>query len=63
MLRDALAAAAAVVWFALNIVLWALRLPDLMQFTCSIALGIVFFAGFFGYLAYRERDLSGRFKD
>jgi uncharacterized membrane protein len=61
-MRDALAATAAVIWFALNIVVWILRLPDLVQFACSIALGIVFFSGFFGYLAYRERDRSRRSK-
>ena len=62
-MKDALAAAAAVIWFALNILLWVLRLPDLVQFVCSIVLGIVFFAGFFGYLAYRERDRSHGSKD
>ncbi len=62
-MRDALAATAAVIWFALNIILWILRLPDLVQFVCSIALGVVFFAGFFGYLAYRMRNRSDRSED
>ena len=44
-MRDALAAAAAVIWFALNIVLWILRLPDLVQFVCSIALASCFSPG------------------
>jgi uncharacterized membrane protein len=59
-MRDALAVIAAVIWFALNIVLWVMRLPDLLQFVCSLALGVVFFAGFFGYLAYREGSRSNR---
>jgi uncharacterized membrane protein len=62
-MRDALAAMAAVIWFALNIILWVMHLPDFVQFVCSVALGVVFFAGFFGYLAYRERDRSGRSED
>jgi len=59
-MRDALAVLAAVIWFTLNIVLWIMHLPDLVQFVCSVALGVVFFAGFFGYLAYRECDRPDR---
>jgi hypothetical protein len=56
-MRDALAAVAC---FAINVGLWAMRLPDVVQFVCAAALGAVFRAGFFGYLAYRERNPPDR---
>ena len=55
MFKDVLALAASAIWFALNIVLWILRLPDLEQFGWSVVLGVVFVAGFFSYLGYRGR--------
>jgi hypothetical protein len=57
-MRDALALAAAAVWFALNIVLWLMRLPDFQQFALSFLLAVVFFAGFFLYLGFRDRRNS-----
>ena len=54
-MKDALALVAAAIWFALNIGLWIMQLPDLVQFAFSILLGIVFFAGFFLYLGHRDR--------
>lgn len=59
-MMDAVALAAAAVWFALNIVLWVLRLPDLEQLGWSATLGVVFVAGFFWYLGYRERRTAKR---
>ena len=54
------ALAAATVWFALNIILWALRLPDLAQLAWSAALGILFYVGFFLYLGYWDRQRERR---
>jgi len=59
-LRDVFALAAAAIWFALNIALWVMRLPDLAQFGWSVLLGMVFFAGFFLYLGHRDRRESRR---
>ena len=59
-MKDALALAAAAIWFALNIGLWVMRLPDFAQFALSILLGIVFFAGFFLYLGHKDRRNSRR---
>lgn len=53
-MKDALALAAAAVWFALNIALWVMRLPVLVQFVLSALLTVVFFAGFFVYLGSRD---------
>jgi len=62
-MRDALALVAAAIWFALNIALWVLRLPDLVQFAWSVVLGIAFFAGFFLYLGHRDRQNAKRSDD
>jgi hypothetical protein len=59
-MRDVLALVAAAIWFALNIGLWIMRLPDLVQFAYSILLGITFFAGFFLHLAHKDRRNSRR---
>ncbi len=59
-MRDVLALVAAAIWFALNIGLWVMRLPDLVQFAYSLLLGIVFFAGFFLYLGRKDRRNSRR---
>jgi len=59
-MRDVLALVAAAIWFALNIGLWVMRLPDLAQFAFSTLLGIVFFTGFFLYLGDKDRRNSRR---
>jgi hypothetical protein len=58
-MKDALALIAAAIWCALNIGLWVMRLPDLVQFAISSLLGIVFFAGFFLYLGHKDRRHPG----
>ncbi len=59
-MRDVLALVAAAIWFALNIGLWVMRLPDLVQFAFSVLLGVVFFTGFFVYLGNKDRQNSQR---
>jgi len=59
-MKDVFALAAAAIWFALNIGLWIMRLPDLVQFGVSALLGTVFFTGFFLYLGHRDRSGSRR---
>ena len=56
MIKDALAITAFIVWLALNLWLWAADLPQEKVFVRSLLLGVVGYAGFFGYLSYRERD-------
>jgi hypothetical protein len=62
-MKDTLALAAAAIWFALNIGLWAMRLPDVAQLVLSALLGVVFFAGFFLYLGHKDRQNSRRTGD
>jgi len=59
-MRDALALTAAAIWFALNIGLWAMRLPPLTQLALSALLGAVFFAAFFLYLGHKDRRRARR---
>lgn len=54
--KDALAPAAATVWFALNIVLWIVVETAVVLFGWSLAMGAGYFTGFFGYLGYRDRQ-------
>ena len=58
MIKDALALAALAVWLALNVWLWAADISIESRFVRSLLLGVVGFAGFFGYVAYREREKS-----
>jgi hypothetical protein len=53
-MKDALALTTAAVWFALNIVLWVVVETALELFGWSLAMGTVYFTGFFGYLGYRD---------
>lgn len=59
-MKDALALAAAAIWFALNIVLWVVVETALELFGWSVAMGTAYFAGFFGYLGYRHRTREGQ---
>jgi hypothetical protein len=54
--KDALALAAAAVWFAVNIVLWIVVEAAEALFAWSVAMGAVYFTGFFAYLGYRDRS-------
>ena len=58
-MKDALALTLAAIWFALNIALWATVPSKIVLFIWSIVLGAVFFAGFFGYLGYRDNERRG----
>ena len=51
-----LAAAGALVWFALNGLLWYSRPSDLLWLLGSAALGVIFFASFLGYLALCDKS-------
>ena len=53
-MKDALALAAAAVWFALNIILWIVVETAVELLGWSLAMGAVYFAGFFSYLGYRD---------
>ena len=55
-MRDAPALAATAVWFALNIVLWIVVETAIELLGWSVVMGAAYFAGFFGYLGYRERE-------
>jgi uncharacterized PurR-regulated membrane protein YhhQ (DUF165 family) len=54
-MQDALALTATAVWFAVNIILWVIVETALELFGWSVAMGAVYFTGFFGYLGYRDR--------
>ena len=54
MIKDALALAASAIWFGFNIVLWVVVETALELFGWSLAMGAVYFTGFFGYLGYRD---------
>lgn len=54
-MKDVLALVATAGWFAANIALWVTIPSVIGLFAWSVALGILFFAGFFAYLSYRER--------
>ena len=58
MIKDALALTALFVWLALNVWLWAADISIESRFVRSLLLGVVGFAGFFGYVASREREKS-----
>jgi hypothetical protein len=47
----AVALLGAVVWFGLNGLLWSAKPSDLVWLAGSAILGVIFFAGFFLYLA------------
>jgi hypothetical protein len=53
--KDVFAFAVAAAWFALNIVLWILVEAAIELFAWSAGLGTIYFAGFFAYLAHRNR--------
>ncbi len=53
-MKDALALAAAAAWFAFNIILWIVVESAIELFGWSLAMGAAYFAGFFGYLGYRD---------
>jgi len=59
-MRDAFALAAAAIWCALNIGLWAMPLSQLTLFGLSVVSGAMFFAGFFLYLGRNDRRRSLR---
>jgi hypothetical protein len=54
--KDALALAAAAAWFALNIISWAMIESAIELFGGSLMMGAAYFGGFFGYLAYQDRQ-------
>jgi hypothetical protein len=45
----------ALVWFGLNGLLWYAKPSDLVWLVGSVILGVIFFAGFFAYLALEDR--------
>jgi hypothetical protein len=51
----ALAMLDAVIWFGLNGLLWYAKPSDFVWLAGSAILGLIFFAGFFGYLALSDR--------
>ena len=51
----ALALVGAAVWFALNGLLWYAKPAELIWLAASGILGVIFFAGFFLYLALSDR--------
>jgi hypothetical protein len=51
----ALAIAAAVLWFGLNGFLWYAKPQEVLWLLGSAALGVIFFAGAFWYLARVDR--------
>src|SRR5262245_23995778 len=53
--KDTLALAAAATWCAINIVLWVVIETAIELFGWSIALGTIYFAGFFSYLGRRGK--------
>jgi len=55
-LKDALAIIAFIVWLGLNGWLWASDLSQEKVFVRSLLLGLVGYSGFFGYLAYRQKN-------
>jgi hypothetical protein len=52
---QALAMLGAVGWFGLNGLLWYTKPSDLVWLAGSAVLGVIFFAGFFCYLALSDR--------
>lgn len=55
-MRDALALAVSVVWFAANFILWVIVEEAIELFGCSFAMGATHFTGFLSYLRYRDRQ-------
>jgi len=49
-MRHVLAAIGTVIWFMLNGLLWYARPPDLVWLAGALALGALWFGGFFWYL-------------
>jgi hypothetical protein len=54
----ALAIIGAVIWFGLNGLLWYAKPSNSMWLAGSAVLGMIFFAGFFWYLALADRQRS-----
>ncbi|HEY7688438.1 MAG TPA: hypothetical protein VH835_07080 [Dongiaceae bacterium] len=55
-MKDVLAFAALAVFLGLNLWLWIADMSLEARFLRSLLLGTAGFGGFFGYLAYRNRD-------
>jgi hypothetical protein len=55
LIKDILALTATGAWFAPNVVLWVIVETAIELFGWSVALGGVYFSGFFGYLGCRDR--------
>jgi hypothetical protein len=58
MIKDTLAISALLIWLGVNLWLWIADMSIETRFLRSLGLGVVGFAGFFGYLAYRGRTES-----
>jgi hypothetical protein len=54
----ALAIIAAIVWFALNGLLWYAKPSDLLWLLGSAILGVIFFIGFYLYLMRSDEGIS-----
>jgi uncharacterized membrane protein len=52
----AVALLGALVWFGLSGLLWYAKPSDLVWLAGSAILGVIFFAGFFLYLAHSDRS-------
>ena len=50
----------AIVWFGLNGLLWYAKPSDLVWLAGSALLGVIFFSGFFLYLALRDRRTNAQ---
>jgi hypothetical protein len=50
----------AIVWFGLNGLLWYAKPSDLVWLAGSALLGVIFFSGFFLYLALHGRRTNAR---
>jgi hypothetical protein len=56
----AVAMLGAIVWFGLNGLLWYAKPSDLLWVAGSAILGVIFFTGFFVYLALLERGTKAQ---
>jgi hypothetical protein len=50
----------AIVWFGLNGLLWYAKPSELVWLAGSALLGVIFFSGFFLYLALRDRRTNAQ---
>ena len=57
-MKDLIALTVLAIWIGFNLWLWAAELSIESRFIRSLLLGVLGYGGFFGYLAYRERDRS-----